>query len=132
VIRSALAGLVALALAGAATPAQAGERPSLYWKWSDGSTARTRSIPLSDAMSVDALPGLVVTTRPATPGLAVLLQYTDRTGRHTEDMARTAGDGRAHLHLNPFAANGDWARGSRTYLLVVGAQTAGLRVSFSR
>ena len=105
--------------------------PALYWKWSDGSTAPSRTIDATRAASLDALPRIVVTTRPATPGLRVLLQFRDEAGLHVEDSTRTGSGGRARLSVNPFGRSGDWLTGPADYRLAVGARSAAVRITFA-
>ena len=94
-------------------------------------TALSRTVDAERVASLDDLPRIVVTTRPATSGLRVILQYRDESGLHVEDSARTGSDGRARLSVNPFDRDGDWLSGPADYLLAVGTRTASLSITFT-
>ena len=108
----------ALVAASAATPAAA-DGQSYFWRWTDGSDAKVRTLGEGRYRTQQRLPRLVVFAHPSTPRRLVTLEYGDRTGWHPEDTARTDRDGRAVLELNPYCADGSWCTDTVGYRLLV-------------
>lgn len=106
--------------------------PAYFWRWTDGSEARVRTLAESEYQAPSGLPRLVVQAHPATRGRSVTLQARVRGEWTTEDAGTTDGRGTVRLQLNPYCADGAWCRGSFDYRLVVDGQTAAIRVTFVR
>jgi hypothetical protein len=132
--------LLATALLAPGAPAAAAESagavasdgPAYYWRWSDGSEARVRTLAEHEYEVPSRLPRLVVQTHPATPGRRIALQARQADGWITEDSGSTDARGAVRLQLNPYCPNGDWCRSTFAYRLLVDGQTATLRVTFTR
>jgi len=108
----------ALVAASAPTPAAA-DGQSYFWRWTDGSDAKVRTLGEDRYRTQQNLPGLVVIAHPSAPRRLVTLEYHDRAGWHREDTARTDRDGRAVLELNPYCADGSWCMDTVRYRLLV-------------
>jgi hypothetical protein len=123
---------VAIAVAAlivSAPPAAAADGPAYYWRWSDGSSAATRT--LGEARLDGRPPALVVDTHPATPDRRIVLQYRDNGTWRTEDTGVTGADGSVRLELNPYCEDGAWCTRSYGYRLLAGGRTASLSVAFT-
>ncbi len=106
--------------------------PAYFWRWSDGSEARTRTFGEQAFGTASRLPRLVVQTHPSTRGRHVVLQVRADGSWRTEDGAYTDSQGAARLQLNPYCASGAWCRTPFDYRLLVDGQTAAIRVTFVR
>lgn len=113
------------------TPAEARERPSWFWEWSDGSVARARVMAESEFVVWSRLPTLIVASSPPTAGRTIRLEMRTDGAWVTEDIARTDAGGRAELALNPYCRRGDWCAGASIYRLVADDDHASLRVTFT-
>lgn len=102
-----------------------------FWRWSDGSQARMRTLSEHRYLGGSRLPDLIVSTDPAAPGRRVALQFRDSHGWRTDDVATTDGRGVARLEVNPYCEDGAWCRRAYEYRLVSGEATAALTLRFT-
>jgi hypothetical protein len=125
--------LAALVLITPASPAAAAssDGPAYFWRWSDGSEARSRTFAEHDFGVPSRLPRVVVQAHPAAAGVRVVLQARVRGAWRTEDAARTGPHGAARLQLNPYCGNGDWCRTAFDYRLLVDGREAAVHVAFT-
>jgi hypothetical protein len=128
----ALLAVLALLLPVSPVAAVPGEEPAYFWRWSDGSEARTRTFAEHAYPTPSRLPRLVVQTHPSTAGRRVVLQTRIDGAWRTEDAGSTDARGSVRLQLNPYCANGDWCRTAFAYRLLVNGRTATIRVAFAR
>jgi hypothetical protein len=124
----AVAAVLGIALA---TPAAAQAADQAYhWKWSDGSTATTRTFTQAKYGLPSNLPRIVVTAEPASPAREVYLQFR-RNGRWTtEARARTNSAGIATIAVDPMCGD-EWCETTFSYRLVAGEQHANLAIRFA-
>lgn len=125
-----LAVLVLLVPASPAAAA-ASDGPAYFWRWSDGSEARSRTFTEHGYDVPSRLPRLVVQTHPATDGRRVSLQSRGRDGWFTEDSGTTDARGSVRLELNPYCADGEWCTRTFAYRLVVDGIHATVQVTFA-
>lgn len=111
--------------------AEARERSSWFWEWSDGSTSRDRTLNEARYGVWSRLPRIAVASAPAAAGRTVRLQVQQSGGWVTEDTVRTDLDGRAELTINPYCHHGDWCSGTAEYRIVADGDQATLRVTFT-
>lgn len=123
-----LALVACAALVVTAPPAAATDDPAYFWRWSDGSSATSRT--LHEARADGRLPALVVDTHPATANRRITLQYRDHGRWRTEDAGVTDSGGSVRLELNPYCENGAWCARDFDYRLLAGGRTASLTVAF--
>lgn len=132
-LHTAVALLAGVALLTPAAPVAAAtsDGPAYFWRWTDGSEARSRTFTEHDYEVPSRLPRLVVQTHPATSGRQVALQTRIGGVWTTEDSGTTDARGTVRLELNPYCPDGDWCRRTFDYRLRVDGQTAAVRVTFA-
>ncbi len=123
--------LVLLVPASPAVAAPA-DGPAYFWRWTDGSEARTRTLTEHEYGTPGRLPGLGVQTHPATRGRHVVLQVRIHGAWGTEDSGTTDAHGSVRLRLNPYCADGAWCTRAFDYRLLVDGRRATIRVTFGR
>jgi hypothetical protein len=127
-----LLAVLALLVPVAPAAAAATDSPAYFWRWTDGSEARSRTFDESRYDVPSRLPRLQVSSHPPGEGQRVTLQTRVLGSWRTEDSATTDGRGVVRLQLNPYCADGAWCRGTFDYRLVVAGQTAAIRITFAR
>ena len=116
-----------------AAPAQAATTGTgYYWKWTDGSRAAHRILAERSYGSASSLPRLLITSAPAAPGRAVVLEFARGASWETESTGRIGSDGTATLRVNPLCAAHAWCDQTIRYRLRVDGQTAGFAVEYQR
>lgn len=111
------------------TNAQAADT-GYYWKWTDGSRSDHRVFSEADFRATSALPGLLVTSRPAAPGTAVRLEFRQGGSWTTESTGRIGSDGTVRLAVNPLCEAQHWCDETLDYRLRAGGQTASFSVDY--
>ena len=101
-----------------------------YWRWSDGSTAATRTFTVARYGIASNLPTLIVTAQPAVPRREVRLQFYSKGSWITESTARTDSRGVARMALDPRCGNLEWCDTTLRYQLLVGGQNARLTITY--
>lgn len=134
-IRGALLAVPALlALLAPASPAVAAppDGPAYFWRWTDGSEARARTLTEHEYGTPSRLPRLLVQTHPATRGRHVVLQARVHGSWGTEDSGTTDAHGGVRLQLNPYCSDGAWCTRAFDYRLLVDGRRAMIHVTFGR
>lgn len=128
---AALVSVCLFLLAGILAPPSIAEPgTAYYWKWSDGSRADQRTFAEADFGSTSALPAILVTSRPASPGALITLSFRQNGTWVEESRGRLDDQGRATLHVNPYCEAAAWCDAQLNYRLKIDGQQAQLAVTY--